>query len=305
MYHVYRLFVFFKQKTAYDMRISDWSSDVCSSDLLGVGTAFDEDLGLVGVQQRIASGCLATIDCGTAFDQMHVAQPPAGQRQPSGFIRVEQASEQPCVLMQAHRAIGAVGAGDPPQPTTFLRLWVSLLLVAGCNPGVLGKNPDLQEMGHAVAVVVELRMGDAAPGAHALNLTRNDHGAIAHGILVGERALNDIADDFHVAMAMGAETLARLHAILVDHSQRPPMHVLGVVVVGEREAVPGVEPAVIGVATFMCGTQGDHGLAPQAVRRRLAIRLSRLYWPAPCAASTRNPPAMAMFFIRRSEEHTS
>src|SRR3546814_8006567 len=44
-------FFFFKQKTAYDMRISDWSSDVCSSDLatgrvrqgqlalgLGVGT---------------------------------------------------------------------------------------------------------------------------------------------------------------------------------------------------------------------------------------------------------------------------
>src|SRR3546814_7098757 len=27
------LFVFFKQKTAYEMRISDWSSDVCSSDL--------------------------------------------------------------------------------------------------------------------------------------------------------------------------------------------------------------------------------------------------------------------------------
>src|SRR3546814_6352874 len=33
---VYCLFVvvlFFKQKTAYEMRISDWSSDVCSSDL--------------------------------------------------------------------------------------------------------------------------------------------------------------------------------------------------------------------------------------------------------------------------------
>src|SRR3546814_8831121 len=27
------LFVFFKQKTAYELRISDWSSDVCSSDL--------------------------------------------------------------------------------------------------------------------------------------------------------------------------------------------------------------------------------------------------------------------------------
>src|SRR3546814_9018018 len=29
------LFFFFKQKTAYEMRISDWSSDVCSSDLSG------------------------------------------------------------------------------------------------------------------------------------------------------------------------------------------------------------------------------------------------------------------------------
>src|SRR3546814_7308569 len=28
---------FFKQKTAYEMRISDWSSDVCSSDLPGSG----------------------------------------------------------------------------------------------------------------------------------------------------------------------------------------------------------------------------------------------------------------------------
>src|SRR3546814_2177947 len=30
------LFFFFKQKTAYEMRISDWSSDVCSSDLPAV-----------------------------------------------------------------------------------------------------------------------------------------------------------------------------------------------------------------------------------------------------------------------------
>src|SRR3546814_17336516 len=29
------VFFFFKQKTAYEMRISDWSSDVCSSDLIG------------------------------------------------------------------------------------------------------------------------------------------------------------------------------------------------------------------------------------------------------------------------------
>src|SRR3546814_10087847 len=31
----YFVLCFFKQKTAYEMRISDWSSDVCSSDLTG------------------------------------------------------------------------------------------------------------------------------------------------------------------------------------------------------------------------------------------------------------------------------
>src|SRR3546814_3680342 len=38
------LFFFFKQKTAYEMRISDWSSDVCSSDL----PHHDSDLARVG-----------------------------------------------------------------------------------------------------------------------------------------------------------------------------------------------------------------------------------------------------------------
>src|SRR3546814_5181405 len=40
------VFFFFKQKTAYEMRISDWSSDVCSSDLLAdpmLGAADEDD----------------------------------------------------------------------------------------------------------------------------------------------------------------------------------------------------------------------------------------------------------------------
>src|SRR3546814_9155791 len=48
MFFFFNLF-FFKQKTAYEMRISDWSSDVCSSDLIagevkpgdGSGVTFD------------------------------------------------------------------------------------------------------------------------------------------------------------------------------------------------------------------------------------------------------------------------
>src|SRR3546814_5781725 len=38
------LFFFFTQKTAYEMRISDWSSDVCSSDLHSSGSSPGEAL---------------------------------------------------------------------------------------------------------------------------------------------------------------------------------------------------------------------------------------------------------------------
>src|SRR3546814_5500905 len=43
------LVFFFKQKTAYDLRISDWSSDVCSSDLQSRGADDGGDHGLAGV----------------------------------------------------------------------------------------------------------------------------------------------------------------------------------------------------------------------------------------------------------------
>src|SRR3546814_8681343 len=39
---------FFKQKTAYEMRISDWSSDVCSSDLSAGATDLELDVQQLG-----------------------------------------------------------------------------------------------------------------------------------------------------------------------------------------------------------------------------------------------------------------
>src|SRR3546814_6968184 len=65
------MFLFCKQKTAYDMRMSDWSSDVCSSDLLALGTAFGDE---VVVQARgddaeaalVAIAALLATDMGEA-----------------------------------------------------------------------------------------------------------------------------------------------------------------------------------------------------------------------------------------------
>src|SRR3546814_3222417 len=55
---VYFFFFFFKQKTAYEMRISDWSSDVCSSDLQmrHVGERIlDAELAALGACRRLAA----------------------------------------------------------------------------------------------------------------------------------------------------------------------------------------------------------------------------------------------------------
>src|SRR3546814_10906717 len=46
-------FLFFKQKTAYEMRISDWSSDVCSSDL-ETGVAIEDRAGRRAKQEACA-----------------------------------------------------------------------------------------------------------------------------------------------------------------------------------------------------------------------------------------------------------
>src|SRR3546814_6538751 len=50
------LFFFFKQKTAYEMRISDWSSDVCSSDLPNAPVPMTEVPALDGSQAPRTAG---------------------------------------------------------------------------------------------------------------------------------------------------------------------------------------------------------------------------------------------------------
>src|SRR3546814_8150805 len=70
--YVFLDFFFFKHKTSYEMRISDWSSDVCSSDLLfitGVGLAERDGaitlmgmaIGLAAIAITVAAGVTIAI----------------------------------------------------------------------------------------------------------------------------------------------------------------------------------------------------------------------------------------------------
>src|SRR3546814_2587099 len=54
------VFFFFKQKTAYELRISDWSSDVCSSDLGTIVQPDDGPVGDRGAQQHHGQRAIRT-----------------------------------------------------------------------------------------------------------------------------------------------------------------------------------------------------------------------------------------------------
>src|SRR3546814_11553836 len=84
------VFFFFKQKTAYEMRISDWSSDVCSSDLL------------------------APVPCGSLSDLARVAAPVARQH-PGGKAHLP--ADQQC---------GDAAAGAAHSRDRIARLLVGL-----------------------------------------------------------------------------------------------------------------------------------------------------------------------------------
>src|SRR3546814_12420225 len=87
------LFFFFKQKTAYELRISDWSSDVCSSDLL------------YGHQPT-----LGTSDAAAAFGRRTPASRPSSCRMPLASTSIER-----CILARPCPARDAAALAQPPQ----------------------------------------------------------------------------------------------------------------------------------------------------------------------------------------------
>src|SRR3546814_12452940 len=70
------MFFFFKQKTAYEMRISDWSSDVCSSDLIYQRGAFTEQdtVAVAAILSLLALAVPAWIKIGRASCRERVCQ---------------------------------------------------------------------------------------------------------------------------------------------------------------------------------------------------------------------------------------
>src|SRR3546814_15681758 len=91
------MFFFFKQKTAYEMRISDWSSDVCSSDLVDKLQGRDEL-----VREESPAPALVG-DAGERVQKVEIA----GDGAIAGFMTPD--GDQ-------HRGLNAITAADGVEP---------------------------------------------------------------------------------------------------------------------------------------------------------------------------------------------
>jgi hypothetical protein len=81
---------------------------------------------------------------------------------------------------------------------------------------------------------------------------------MAHRILMLKRSAQNIGDDFHVMMRMRAEAAAGRHCVVVDDAQTAKTHPVRIVIVREGKRVPGVQPAMIGMATLFGFSDLDH-----------------------------------------------
>src|SRR3546814_7537672 len=94
------LFFLFKQKTAYEMRISDWSSDVCSADLFAYSTG------------KNASDMAMVID---AMDLLYA-------RNLDGFAIVSSDADfTPLVMRLRNDGVAVYGFGEEKTPEPFVK----------------------------------------------------------------------------------------------------------------------------------------------------------------------------------------
>src|SRR3546814_14289234 len=107
--HWFLCVFFFKQKTAYEMRISDWSSDVCSSDLAFVA-ALGGAANLASIDACTTRLRLVVADQGAADEARLRALGAKGFVRPSAqALQVVLGPEADLVATEMHAAAGPLG----------------------------------------------------------------------------------------------------------------------------------------------------------------------------------------------------
>src|SRR5690606_10513800 len=185
----------------------------------------------------------------------------------SRLTRLEAGAEHPGIRMDSQGVgIALPAAGERAEPAGAIR--------ARERPGTPGRwqaalvrdDPDLGYPGLPGLQIV-FAMDDAGAGAHDLDVARFGASLVALVVAVADRTFAHIGDDLHVRMGMRWKAGAGLDGVVVPDAQRAPVDPLRVVVVGEGEVVPGIQPAVVGGAEASKGPAFDHLVLPSSIVR--------------------------------------
>ena len=87
-----------------------------------------------------------------------------------------------------------------------------------------------------------LGVADACPSAHRLDVARLGSPEASQGVLVSDRALADIADDFHVLVTVEIESRARSDLVVIPDDEDSKGAVGGVALRRDFEMVARLQP---------------------------------------------------------------
>ena len=148
----------------------------------------------------------------------------------------------------------AAKSGFPPHPHTDMEI------ITYVREGAITHKDSMGNEGRTEAGDVQVM--SAGSGTHHLDVASFGASLIAEAVLMGDCTLADIGDDLHVGVRVWRKPGVRRDRIVIPYPERAPAHALGVVVLGKREMVLGVEPAMIGPAEAFNGSAFDHPASP-------------------------------------------
>src|SRR4029453_15420863 len=101
-------------------------------------------------------------------------------------------------------------------------------------------------------------MGDARARTHALRIAAANNRSGTHAVAMFQGPLQNVGDNFHVAMSMRGKAVASLNKVFIDYAKRTEARVLWVIKPAEGKTVISIEPAEIEMAALFSFANCDH-----------------------------------------------
>jgi len=152
-------------------------------------------------------------------------------------------------------------AGQNLQLINTIALRKSFAVPARVSSGRARFDPDLEQTGFVILEIL-FAVHDTATGAHHLNIACFGPACIAHIIAMGNGALTDIGDDFHILMAVHRKAGLRCNLIIIPYPDRAKTHAGGIPIFAKGKMMAGLQPVMIDMGQLSKFAFLDHCLSP-------------------------------------------